>query len=521
MYAEELARPLYRWIDQGRFERANTGENILFHRGGIGLSVLSYSNRKSIRLRLSVHRQDGCTEYYVLHPVYVETMNNGREKWQTDQLPLFPWHSLHGPVTYITFSYILHAGEQTVYPLHEHYFACAGDFAAGRIESAPCHSTGGSDYRPFALSKQELERSIWECYRSQPLHRPYFTRGNPHAWDHPMNEIHSLMNPLAERGSERPYLHAALFNFDNEHFVNHLIHLAGNGVSVECIGGWEQISGCDMSQPVARLRRFGIPVYGLVRNTPFDHRGGIASMHTKFIVFNGENAMSASYNLDFHRWGQNWENGIFYYSSQAALGYEHVFQTMKGAAFQKPFIDPGAGYNLYYSLGKYASDGSDDLTIGDILAREIYSAGESIVIVMFDLSDFLLSMAFGKTTLFSALEDALARGVTVTMVLNGFKNEQQKDRPTAKDGIQRLIRRGAETAFLYNRHDGYSPLHHKYAVIDGVSVMAESANWYPATLYSDEVFSVIRNRETAQAYLRETAVLLDTFRLRTGAELLD
>jgi hypothetical protein len=66
-----------------------------------------------------------------------------------------------------------------------------------------------------------------------------------------------------------------------------LIYALKNGIGVDCVADWASVSSMNCTENVAKLRRAGIPVCGVVRNTPNNQSEGIASMHTKFIIFDG------------------------------------------------------------------------------------------------------------------------------------------------------------------------------------------------------------------------------------------
>lgn len=509
--SENFAFPLFKWIGEHKHVNGNDGRDLLFVPGGIGLCVKNYSHKKKIVIRFTIHRADGCLEQYILYPSFKKHTDYGDEEWSTNQLPIFPWHSPHGEIVYSSFSYIIQSEEKAVHPEYEFLFATNEDFAHGHIRSG-FDITGHSDYSPFQYSKQILEMSTWSIYEKPLYHSTKFTREAIGSEHHPLKEIHRLLDHV------QSYVHLSMFNFDNRNICNHLIHLSHQGINVECVGGWEQTSSLDWQESTSDLRRAGIPVYGIVRNTPFDHSGGIASMHTKFIVFDGKAVMSSSYNLDFDKWRENRENGIFYYSNEVALIYENLFQVIKGAPFTPYAINCNSHYNMYYSLGSYHINSSTTITGCDIIAYEILRAKSSILIAMFDLADFWLDCGI---SLYQALIEAKAKGVYIQIILNGFKCEHQGNHPweqgyrPPKNEMNRLLENGININLVYNEHNHYSPLHHKFAIIDGETVIAESANWYPATLYSDEVFSVVRNRETAKIYMEELLLILKYYRVRT------
>ena len=82
-----------------------------------------------------------------------------------------------------------------------------------------------------------------------------------------------------------------------------------------------------------------------------------------------------------------------------------------------------------------------------------------------------------------------------------------------KEPIQRLKDAWMEISFVYYQENIYSPLHHKFAVFDNQTVITESYNWYTASIYSDEVLSVIRDKEIAWKFTEEAIMLCKSFRL--------
>lgn len=532
--AENYTVPAYKWIGSLRRVRNAHGMEICNFPGGIGFWVRNYSRDKQIIVLLNVYREDGACEQYIMRAYYVEQWNDG-EKWQTHQLVLYPYESLHGMVNVVTFAFLVHREGQVIPSEFQYKFARREDFFREYVEPGDFHEhhfKSPNYFCPWQHSSAELQQALHTLYgrgASIPI-RPFFTHGDPGSPDHPRCEIHRCFDRVLEMQSQDPhgrhFVHLAVFNFENEDMVSHLLHLQSRGIQIECVGGWEQTSSADWSWQVARLRKAGIPVYGIVRNTPYSPGEGIASMHTKIIVFDGQMCTSSSYNLDFHRWGHNWENGLFFYSSQVSLLYEHIFQVIKGAVFRSVQIHPEAGYNLFYSFGSYYNREGRVYTAQDALLREIHMARSSIFISMFDLEDFYLKGTYGESvSLIKALADAHYRGVYIVIHLNGFKAEGEDSsaqggefRPL-KPVVQRLMQIGIDVLLVYNRDNHFSALHHKFAVFDEETVISESYNWYSASLYSDEVFSVIRDRNLAGEFIKEMYLMLRSFRIRRGKEI--
>jgi hypothetical protein len=532
--AENYAFPAYKWLGPSRKITNAHGWELTNFPGGIGFSVQSYSPDKRLIVVLNIEREDGVWEHYIMRAYFVEHWG-GREKWQTHQLVLFPYESPHGQVNIITFSYIIHKDGRAHTSEYEYKFARREDFFREHLEYDDFQEHYFKRPNRFSLHDlphHVLQQALWDSY-SQPSNSilATFTRGDPQSCYHPSHEIHRALERAHEFRSWEPHrrhhVHLAIFNFESEHITNHLLELLSRGLDIECLGGWEQVSSADWSHEVARLRRGGVPIYGIVRNTPYDPHGGIATMHTKIIIVDGHIATSSSYNLDFHRWGRNWENGLFFFSPSVSLLYEHVYQAIKGGVFQCLQVNPDEKFNLYYSFGRYIDRHGTLFTAQEALIWEIYRARSSIFVTMFDLGEFHIK---GPHThginILDALIEAHQRGVYVVILLNGFRAEQE-DEPVSYDlshsrpprpAIAHLLKMGLEVLLLYYHDSPFSPLHHKFAVFDEETVVAESYNWYSASLYSDEVFSVIRNRSLAGEFINEMFLMIKQFRIRRGHE---
>jgi hypothetical protein len=499
--------------------------------GGIGFSFFNYSEDKALKVLLNSYREDGVCERFLIDTYCCGEWGDGWQKWQTHQLPLFPYEGPHGRITHITFSYIIHRNGRSIPSRRNYKFADLGDFHRGWTEQCDFNE---HDFKPDKLFRtHEVKRKdvqnaldlISYKYDDLPI-RTFFTRGNTDNPKHPVHEIHRQIDRVIERKDKDPqgrhYIRVAIFDFDNYHFAGHLIHAVNRGVDVECIADWAAVSSMNCTENVARMRRAGIPVIGVVRNTPCDPSGGIASMHTKFIIFDGEVVHCSSYNLHFHLWGGNWEHALFYYSRDFAILYANVYHAIRGGIIQPAEIDPLNRFNLYYSFGCYFNE-SEKYRPQDAILSEINNAQRSIIICMFDLGFLtgLTSGAYDETDLISALIAARNRGVTVKVILNGMIThagplpepwDLERRRPL-KEPVQRLRDAWMEIIYIYYRESVYSPLHHKFAVFDEKTVIAGSYNWYEASIHSDEVFSVIRDKEIAAEFIREAALLCRSFRV--------
>jgi phosphatidylserine/phosphatidylglycerophosphate/cardiolipin synthase-like enzyme len=314
----------------------------------------------------------------------------------------------------------------------------------------------------------------------------------------------------------------AMFDFDNRDVATHLAYAKGKGVDVECLGEWTQVSSLNASENIALLRRASIPVYGIVRNDPGRLGQDIASMHTKFILFDDDVVHSASYNLHFHLWGGNWENSVACRSRDVSLLYRAIYGAIRHGNSLSLTVDPSNRYNLYYSFGSH--EGPDGpVRPQDAIVTEIARARHSIVICMFELAR-LKGIPAGSGRELDAVEaliQARDRGVRVQIIVNGMMShggpqpaawDKGFKRPL-KEPMQRLKDAWMEVFHVYYWESIYSPLHHKFAVFDASTVITGSYNWYEPSIYSDEVLTVTRDEAMAEAFLEEAELMLRSFRI--------
>lgn len=537
-FAENFASPLWKWIGQRRFVTNMQNWRISNYPGGIGFSFRCYPGKMALKVLLKIYREDGSAEFFLADAYKTEGMEGDRQKWQTHQLPLFPYESCHGCITHIAFSYLIHKDGKSLHSRYNYKFAGLDDFQRGRTESDDFDDQffkTENYYTTTELAQKDIQKALDNINRRRkglPI-RPFFTRGNTWAPDHPVHEIHRLIDKVIERKKQDPegrhFISIAFFDFDNQHVAEHLVYAWQNGVDIDCFADWAAVSSMNCTENVAKMRRAGIPICGVVRNTPCDPSGGIASMHTKIIVFDGEVVHSSSYNLHFHLWGGNWENALFYDSRDFALLYLNIYHAIRGGVVQGLRVKPESRYNLYYSFGSYYISNSRRSRTKkyfrpqDAIITEIINAKDSIVVCMFDM-DHLTGIPLcgdNEADVVSALIAARDRGVNVKIIMNGMIThtgalpqawDKGFKRPL-KGPVRRLKDAWMELVFVYYHESIYSPLHHKFAVFDNLTVMTESYNWYTASVYSDETLSVIRDPDIAAAFLAEADKICGSFRL--------
>ena len=530
--AEQYAHPSYKWIGEKRIVTNVQNWKITNMPGGLGFAFYNYSNEKALKILFKIYRDDGVSENYLLDTYYCGEYGDNWQKWQTHQLPIFPYESCHGGITHIKFSYSIHKDGKSIPSYHDYKFADKEDIERGWLRNDDFHEPafkGVNDYRTYELDRYDIQEAlnqINEGYDELPIYS-IFTRGNVHSPFHPIHEIHKSIDWVIGRKLRDydglHYIRMAVFDFDNEHVADHLIYAKDNGVDVECIADWASVSSLSCTESIARMRRAGISIYGVVRNTPCEPSEGIASMHTKIIVFDDEIVHSSSYNFHFHLWGGNWENALVYHSKDFALLYLNVYHAIRGGVIQPLGVNPDWNYNMFYSFGSYYTSWRDYYRPQDAIVTEINNASHTILAVMFDIGEFSGASSTDdfETSCISALINAKQRGVYVKLLINGMiahtgplPQEWDKDAPRPlKEPIKWLIDAGIDIDFIYYWESIYSPLHHKYAVFDSHTIITGSFNWYAASLYSDEVISIIRDKRIAEEFLAEADLISKTFRI--------
>ncbi|MBF0540649.1 MAG: hypothetical protein HQK91_04270 [Nitrospirae bacterium] len=531
-FAESFASPSYKWIGNHRTVKNMQNWQISNYPGCIGFAFQEHSSGMSLKVVLKAYRDDGTRENFIINTYHCGDFGNGYQKWQTHQLPLFPYESCHGKITNVKFSYIVHKDGRSIPSQYNYKFASLPEFERGNIGNDDFHDSYFKNENNYVTNEtngievQDALNRINKTSGDLPI-QPFFTRGN--RWDpsHPVNEIHRQIDWVIEKKKQSPqkrrYIHMAIFDIDNYYIAKHLIYAKECGVEVECFADWAAVSSMNCTEHVAMMRRAGIAIYGVVRNTPGDPTGGISSMHTKIIIFDGEIVHSSSYNLHFHLWGGNWENGISYYSQDYVPIYENIYNAIRGGVIAPVNIKPYDRYNLYYSFGSNNTQTRNFYRPQDAIITEINNAKYTIIICMFELGHLsgCSEQDNHETDVVSAIINARNRGINVKVILNGMINHTG-DLPDAKDiwkwrplkdPVRRLKEEWIDLNFVYYWESIYSPIHHKFAVIDNDTVITESYNWYITSLYSDETLAVIRDKKTAQEFTNEAYKILESFRI--------
>ncbi len=126
--AEDFALPSYKWIGERHIVSNMQNWQISNYPGGIGFSFYNYSDKKALKVVLKVYREEGICEVFIIDTYYCGEWGDNWQKWQTHQLPLFPYESSHGRIKYITFSYIIHKAGRSIPSRYDYKFATLDEF---------------------------------------------------------------------------------------------------------------------------------------------------------------------------------------------------------------------------------------------------------------------------------------------------------------------------------------------------------------------------------------------------------
>jgi hypothetical protein len=279
--AEQFAHPSYKWIGERKLITNIQNWRISNYPGGIGFSFYNYADEKALKVILKVFREDGCCERFLLDAYYCSEWGENWQKWQTHQLPLFPYESCHGRISRILFSYLIHKDGRSIPSRHDYKFATLDDFHRGWIDNSDFHDPyfkTGNDYATFELDHRKVRDALVRintASKDLPV-LPFFTRGDTGNPEHPLHEIHRQIDRvIACKKSDpegRHFIQLAIFDFDNYHVAEHLIYARGKGVDVECIADWAVVSSMNCTENIARMRRAD-PDPRVVRNTPDPDQG--------------------------------------------------------------------------------------------------------------------------------------------------------------------------------------------------------------------------------------------------------
>eukprot|EP00811_Abedinium_folium_P035020 NODE_7851_length_1544_cov_12.352152.p1 GENE.NODE_7851_length_1544_cov_12.352152~~NODE_7851_length_1544_cov_12.352152.p1 ORF type:complete len:379 (-),score=88.71 NODE_7851_length_1544_cov_12.352152:317-1453(-) len=267
-------------------------------------------------------------------------------------------------------------------------------------------------------------------------------------------------------------LDVAVFSVTKDELTGALITARSRGVSVRIITDDEQMNhpGCD----VADLRKAGIEV-----RTDSSKK---LHMHHKFVLIDGEALVNGSFNWTSAAVNRNDENVVI--SRSTALAHRFAEE------FERLWDEFGAG------SGSSASKAGTASFDGDVAALFFPSSANNLELMQGELMSAQHSIDVAVFTLtHDGLCDALLRqheaGVSVRVVTD------HRQSLCAGADARRLRDAGINVRIAPNFHT----MHHKFAVLDGKTVMNGSFNWTVQAANGNQENVIIYRRAPALAEL--------------------
>lgn len=526
-FAEKYALPIAGKMSQN-IPRRNDFKELFYVRHGRIHFQVNWGEELNIKVILKVFRDDTCEHFVVDTDPYDIGWNAHRRK--TRDFFVHPYPRQNGPVKAVKFSYIVHLNGRSIPSERDYIFMDGPDFAQDRVlrRSISDQWSTINHYHTFEADAAQLQRDAdWYNHNFDSLRlTPKFTKGQVYHPYHPRQFIHEKIDWVIaqqRRVPERQHsIKVSVDCIDDGDFINHLIYAREQGVHVQCIVDWRKMTLTN-SENYARLKRSAVELLG-VFCTPQDPLIEVApDMHTKFITFDGEFAITGSFNITFDRWWANWESGMTFHSQGVCRLLDNIFQSQRGGVIQSYGVDPHSRFNLLYTFGRQKTLSGDYYRPHHAILSEINRAKHAIKLCLFLMGE--LRGAHGDSVV-DALIAARNRGVFVHIILNGHLARQgdpgkevtmqeELARPLLP-AVQRLRDAGVNVSLAYGQVEHnvpYCPIHSKYCVIDDYIVLDGSFNWYNTSVFSHDLLVVAADHRVAAPYLYEFDQILREFRL--------
>jgi len=327
---------------------------------------------------------------------------------------------------------------------------------------------GGAD-EPTEPSSSEASLTQFVCSASQldaGQLRPYFA---------PFDQVEEEV--LCALDTAQDEVVVAHYNIRRQSYLDKLVELSERGVRVKVAVDVKNAAK-DYNVGDDFLEEHGIE---LIRTAPSSY----SLMHLKVTVIDQELVMTGSFNWNGTAALANDENMVVIRDERVAEVYRNelleVYGDAPGAIEGGPVTDD---IELHFS---------PEEKLDLVLNREIDAATSSIDVAMF---------TFTEPSVRDALIDAAGRGVAVRVIT--------ESKQAARTDLDELLEAaGVEVVRAANRIGTYSAMHHKYAVVDGATVITGATNWTKTgTRRSEEDMLIVRDAQFAAFYRRSFADLL-------------
>jgi len=507
--AEDYMQP----IDRGLWpEPKKVGGHQVVH-GFVDFAVNNYEFHKKVAVKLRVTCENGVVEQYLYRPRYKGQLDDGRERWGTDAIELFPAGGANGAIKHVDVSYLVQAdvdgdGQRDLCQSKNVYRVTDAAALAALVKPAPNPAapaasnlgapTAAGTNPDFGVREVDTAGARGSSHAFKDTVPPIEVYFAP--YDHPERAVCAEIDRVSAAKQADPdgyhYIHAAIFDVNDDRIVDRLLAAHAVGVDVQLsTAAYHLTPDKRWETQYRRLQHAGIPVLGVVRE------GAAASMHTKIAVFDGQVAMTGSYNWETRAAEENCENLMLLRSPELAATYHDVIDGIAGKPQRERPIDPTSKVNVYYS---------QQHDVPRVICDELNQAKQSITVSMFTLRS--LKDRVGQDDVLDALLRAKQRGVVVTVLLEKNIADQGEyfGRVTPDDPTdERLAAAGIDVVKIHTNYNNnkYAAMHHKFAVVDGATTMSGAYNWYGGSLVSDDDLIVVRDPAVARRYLGEVTNL--------------
>lgn len=498
--AEDFMNP----VGHGFWKASDGPRNIDTIGGYLDFEVSNYEFHKKMAVKVAVTRENGAVEEFLYRPKYKGKLPNGKEKWGTDEIRLFPDAGPHGKIKHVDVSYLVQADVNGDYlrdlcvSEHSYRLADYSDLETPATKQGSLKISGANDdYGAHELDTAGKKGTSLSFKDTLPPIEVYFA-----PYDNPemavMAEIDKVIEAKDNDPSGRHYIHASVFNINDERIANKLIEAHEAGVEVKLLSAAHQMTPEKHYQKqYQRLQKAGVEVIGVVNPQRF------GSNHTKFAVFDGKVVTTGSFNWETRSAEDNSENMMVIRSPEVAAVYSDMFSDIGGGLRTERPIDPTSKINVFYS---------QQHDVPKLIYDELEKAQESITVSMFTLRSLKFQDGNQQKDVLDALVRAQERGVKVTVVLeeNIADAGEYYGRTTPNDLTDEfLASKGIETVKIHTNYNNnkYAAMHHKFAVIDGTTTMTGAYNWYSGSQVSDDDLVLVRDKDVAERYLGEVTNL--------------
>jgi hypothetical protein len=517
-FAESYVLPVAAELGVAYARRNELRETFWLRPGRITFDVC-WGRTLNVKVVLKVWRADSVCERLLVDTDPYEVEWN-RHKRVTRDFCVCPHSTTLPRITCAKFSFIVHLNERSIPSEFDYIFMDGADLDSDQpVRRAITRQWATTNaYHTTEIDPGILQRDAdWYNRHFDSLRlTPKFTHGLVHHPYHPKRYIHDRIDSVIRQKAQRPGepvgIKVCVDCIDDTDFVTHLLHARSCGVDVQCIVDWRKMTLTN-SPNYARLRRSDIELLGVFCSAREPRVEVAPDMHMKFILFGQEDALHGSFNVTFDRWGANWESGMTFSSHGVCRLLDNIFQSIRGGAVQRYYVDPMSHFNLLYTFGHQMIGDGRPYRPHQAILSEIHRARRSIRLCLFLIGDMVGEY---NDSVVDALIHAARRGVDVDIVVNGhvaragdpgqeYAMGDELRRPLVP-AVARLRSAGVHVSLAYGRHEQrvpYCPLHTKFCIIDHRIVLDGSFNWYNTSVFSHDLLVIAANEGVARAYAWE------------------